>query len=236
MLTDHEKQLYNRHLIIPGFTESDQEKLFQSKVLVIGAGGLGSPVLLYLVAAGIRNIGIVETDKVALHNLPRQILFNYDEEEEPKGLVASKKLNLLNPESYVKWFDVWWDKENAKSIATEYDILVDCTDNIEARLTTNWISKELNIPFVFGAISGWQGQVSIFNIGKEEKDYIEALNIPEVNEPEPQPNGVIGVAPAVIGSIMASETIKIILNKGELLQGKMLHIDLLKNEWNTFYL
>ncbi len=235
MLTEHEKKLYNRHLLIPGFTESDQEKLFKARVLVVGAGGIGSPVLLYLVAAGIRNVGIVETDTVALHNLPRQILFNYDEEEKPKGLVASKKLNLLNPESYVKWFDTWWSKDNAKSIAANYDLIVDCTDNIDARLTTNWVSKELNIPFVFGAISGWQGQVSVFNMGLDEKDYVEALNIPKDNNSEHKPVGVIGVSPAVIGSIMASETIKIIIDKGELLQGKLLHINLLTNEWNTFF-
>lgn len=234
MLSDKQKELYCRQLLISGFTELDQQKLIDAKVLVIGAGGLGSPVLYYLTAAGVNNIGIVENDNVVLHNLQRQILYTETDIDKSKGNIAVNKLKELNKDCNPVHYNLKWNDENAEEIARQYEIILDCTDNIAARISSDKISKKLGIPFVFGAVNGWELQVSVFNY-RGGKSYCETFGV-EQGFINPVPIGVIGVTPAVTGSIMASEAIKVILEKGEILTGKMLHYSLLTNKMDIYNL
>lgn len=235
MLTLNQQEKYNRQLLIEEFGEKEQEKLIKSRILVVGAGGLGSSALLYLIAAGVGKTGIVENDKVALHNLNRQILYTTDDLGKEKISLASQKLNLLNPECRIISHKVWWDDNIAQDISRDYELIIDCTDNIESRLTSDNISKKMDIPFVYGAINGWEGQVSVFNL-KKGNSYSHTFGLDGKKTTEKKTLGVIGVAAAIVGSIMASEAIKIIIGKGDILSGKLLHLSLLKNQWDIYKL
>jgi molybdopterin/thiamine biosynthesis adenylyltransferase len=234
MLNQKQKDLYSRHLLISDFSDLDQQKLMKAKVLVIGAGGLGSPVLFYLAAAGIRNIGIVDSDSVELNNLQRQILFSESDIGKFKVDITASKLKSLNTDCVPVKFCAHWNEFTAPEIVNGYSLIIDCTDNIKARITTDKITRKLGIPFVYGAVDGWEGQVSVFNF-KGSKPYCEIFGFKN-DIPEQVPVGVVGVTPAVTGSIMAAEAIKIILNKGDILYGKMLHISLLNNKWEVYNL
>lgn len=234
MLDKNQHERYERQLLINNFDAEDQEKLIRASVLVIGAGGLGAPVLHYLCAAGVGNIGIVDFDTVTLSNLQRQVLFTSDTIGQSKSELAKARLEALNPDCKLVAIKDKWDSNTAQKIAPAYDLIVDCTDNIPARLVTDKITKQLKIPFVFGAIDAWEGQVSVFN-HKDAGSFQEFLGLDEASIPEKKnPIGVIGVTPAVIGSMQASEAIKIIIDKGELLTGKIVHISLLSNRWECF--
>jgi molybdopterin/thiamine biosynthesis adenylyltransferase len=154
MLTKEQKLRYNRQLIIPGFTEQDQEKLFQASVLVIGAGGLGSPVLSYLSSAGIGSIGIVDADRVELSNLQRQILYSEKDIGKQKVDIAAERLRAMNSSLHLKTYSSRWDRNLASSIASNYHVLIDCTDNIASRIITDAISVQVGIPFIYGAVNG----------------------------------------------------------------------------------
>lgn len=235
MLSEHQKEKYSRQTLIRDFTEEDLLRLFDASVLVIGAGGLGSPLLLYLVAAGVGEIGIVENDVIELHNLQRQILYSLDDIGKEKVKIAQKRLKSLNPDCNIIEYNTKWNSEMADSMSRCYDIIVDCTDNYDSRILSNAYSKRKNIPFVFGAINGWEGQVSIFN-GKEGKDYCETFGIDQKNISDIQPVGVLGASASTIGGIMSSEVIKLILGKGQTLSGKLLHVNLFYNQWNLYNL
>ena len=226
MLSQAEKERYNRHLIIPQFTELEQQKLQNAAILVIGAGGLGSPVLQYLCAAGVGKIGIVDTDVVAISNLQRQILYTEKDEGKIKADIAASKLKAMNSACTLQVYKTWWTAESAEGILSGYDLIIDCTDNFESRLTTDIISAESGIPWIYGAINGWQGQVSVFNYNGS-KSYRSAFDISESNIPERKgPIGVIGVTPAVVGSLQAAEAIKLVIGQGKLLTDKVLIISL----------
>ena len=235
MLTEKQKELYSRQLILPGFSEEDQQKLNNAKILVVGAGGLGAPVLSYLSAAGVCNLGIVEYDSIVLSNLQRQILFRLEDTGKKKIDIAAQRIKELNPDINCECYDTIWNDGNAIEIAKDYQIIIDCSDNKASRLTSDYASSTLGIPFVFGALSNWEGQVAIFN-SLNQINYKEAFGHPNMQTEENESTGVIGVVPAVIGSIMASEAIKLILGKGKTLDGRLLHISLLKNEWQVFEL
>ncbi len=235
MLTQNQQEKYDRQLRIGEFGEKEQEKLIKARILVIGAGGLGAPALLYLVAAGVGKIGIVENDKVALHNLNRQILYTTDDLGKAKISQASHRLHRLNPECRIISHKVWWADSIAQEISRGYELIIDCTDNIESRLTSDNISKKMDIPFVYGAINGWEGQVAVFNL-KKNNTYADTFGLDREKSTEKKAHGAIGVVAATVGSIMASEAIKIITGKGEILSGKLLHLSLLKNQWNIYKL
>ena len=236
MLTENQKNRYHRHLIIQGFSEKEQDNLLHASVLVIGAGGLGSPVLQYLGAAGIGTIGIVDHDRVAISNLQRQILFTEQDEGKLKAELAAKRLTANNSQCEIVIFSTKWEEENAAQIAKDYNLIIDCTDNFLSRVTTDNISKKLAIPFVYGAINEWEGQVAVFNY-KGSKSYQEAFNLSIDNQPEISgPIGVLGVTPGVVGSLQATEAIKIITSQGEILAGKMLHVSLKNNAWQILEL
>ena len=228
MLTSEEKKQYNRHLILDKIGEKGQLKLKKAKVLVIGAGGLGCPVLQYLTAAGVGTIGIIDDDVVDQSNLQRQILYTIDDIGFSKALTASKRLRKLNP--FVK-FEVYQKKltrENAITLFEQYDIIVDGSDNFSTRYLTNDASVITKKPLVYGAIFKFEGQVSVFNYN-ESGSYRCLYPIPP--KPNESPNcseiGVLGVLPGIIGSLQANEVIKMICEIGEVLTNKVLIYDTL---------
>ncbi len=215
---------YSRHYTLPGFGKEKQHLLEKSKVLVVGAGGLGCPVLQYLTAAGIGTLGIVDGDKVELSNLQRQVLFNVDDIGQFKAEVAAKKMKMLNPEVDFKVYRKFLNHENALEIVRQYDLVVDGTDNFNSRYLINDAAVILEKPVVFGSILGFEGQVSVFNWGKEGPTY--RCVFPEAPDPLNSPScselGVIGVLPGMIGSFQANEVIKICTGIGQPLSGKLL--------------
>lgn len=222
-----EKERYNRHILISDIGEEGQLKLKNSKVLVIGAGGLGSPVLLYLAAAGIGHIGIVDGDDVSLSNLQRQVLFSENEVGGNKAQIAANKLLLLNSAISISAFDYFLDRERAENLILEYDIVVGATDNYKSRYLIDEICKKQNRPFVNGSIAEFCGQVGVYNYNGSPA-YSDLF--PDSPEEATLPLGVMGVLPGVIGSLMACEVVKIIVEIGDVLRGKLFSYDALSNE------
>jgi adenylyltransferase/sulfurtransferase len=217
---------YHRQIILPQVGESGQKKLLNARVLVIGAGGLGSPVLMYLAAAGVGTLGIIEFDKVDLSNLHRQILFNTNDLGKFKIGIAAERLNLLNPEVKIIPYNFKLTKDNVLNIFRDYDIIVDGSDNFPTRYMVSDATVILNKPLVYGAVHQFIGQASVFNY-KDGPTY--RCLFPE--QPKPGETlscataGVLGVLPGIIGSIQANETIKIILDKGDTLSGRLFQIN-----------
>lgn len=227
MLSEKEKERYSRHLLLEEIGEQGQEKIKNAKVLVVGAGGLGSPVLLYLVAAGIGQIGIMDDDTVSESNLQRQVLYDIGCIGELKTEVAARKLQILNPHvrtcSYTQRFTL----ENSEEIVKKYDVVIDATDNLLSRYAINDICVKCGKPFVYGSICEFDGQVSVFNY-QNHITYRDLYEYHEGIREFRQPLGVIGALPGVVGSIQATEAIKVILNRTDTLSGKLLLINLLK--------
>jgi molybdopterin/thiamine biosynthesis adenylyltransferase/rhodanese-related sulfurtransferase len=233
-MTEQENIRYNRQIILPSWGIEAQEKVKRSRVLVIGAGGLGCPVLSYLAAAGTGSIGIMDFDVVEVSNLQRQVLYDMNDLGKNKAMTALQKLNVFNPLVNITAIERGLEKSNALEIIAEYDLVVDATDNFETRYLINDACVILNKPFVFASILGFEGQVSVFNY-KDGPTYRclypeppEKENAPNCNE-----NGVIGALAGAVGCIQANEVLKIISGAGEPLSGKLLIIDLLHNRFST---
>ncbi len=223
---------YNRHIILPEIGKKGQEKLNKAKVLVVGAGGLGSPVLTYLGAAGIGNIGIVDNDVVSLSNLQRQILYKTSEINQVKADKAKERLLENNPDIKIDTFITRLNSENSVEIAKGYDIIVDCTDNYDSRYIIDAASKKSGIPMVYASISKFTGQVSVFNY-MQSKSYKDLFNEkPNIDENDTSRLGVLGILPGIIGSIQANEVIKIILNMPGVLKNKLFLLDTKTMETN----
>ncbi len=226
---------YHRQIILPEIGTSGQEKLTTAKVLVIGAGGLGCPALQYLVAAGIGTIGIVDFDIVETSNLHRQILYGDSSIGENKALAAKNRLEDLNPTIVINAYPEKLTTKNAISLFSEYDIIVDGSDNFSTRYLVNDACVITGKPLVYGAIFKYEGQVSVFNY-KNGPSYRclfpeppKAGSVPSCSE-----IGVIGVLPGIIGSLQANEVLKIILELGDVLSGKLLMYDSLSTRFSTF--
>jgi adenylyltransferase/sulfurtransferase len=233
MLSNKELERYSRHIIMPEIGTEGQENLKNAKVLVIGAGGLGSPLLLYLTAAGIGNIGIVEFDKVSISNLQRQILYSTEDLGKSKAEIAFKKLSKINPFVNFKIYNERLNKENVMDIFKDWQIIADCSDNFPTRFLVSDASVILNKILVFGAIFKFEGQVSVFNYKGGPTYRCLFPEQPQENEiPSCLTIGVIGVIPGIIGTMMAGEVIKIILGKGDVLSGTLVQFDALKFEMN----
>lgn len=223
---------YSRHYSLPGFGFEGQQKLLSAKVLVIGAGGLGCPVLQYLAGAGIGCLGIVDHDTVSLSNLQRQTLYDTHDIGHSKALTASKKIKNLNPEIKVNIYDVELSNKNAWDIINAYDIVVDCTDNFASRYIINDACFLLHKPLIFGAVYRYEGQVAVFNCTDGNK---MTINYRDLFPEPPQPGevqdcsdaGVLGVLPGMIGLMQANEVIKLISGIGEVLNGQLLTFDML---------
>ncbi len=237
VLTPDQRNRYSRHLLLPEVGEEGQQKLLGAKVLLLGAGGLGSPAALYLAAAGVGTIGIVDMDVVDESNLQRQILHNMDRIGERKVDSAKKTLTLLNPDVNVITHDERLDSSNMERIISGYDIVVDGADNFPVRYMLNDASVKLGIPVVHGSIFRFEGQVTVFD-PKNGPTYRDML--PEPPPPEMAPScseaGVLGVLPGIVGSIQAIETIKLILGLGDSLVGRYLTFDAADMEFREFKL
>jgi len=236
-LSAEQRNRYQRHLLLPEVGSEGQLKLLDAKVLLLGAGGLGSPAALYLAAAGVGTIGIIDMDVVDDSNLQRQILHNVDRIGDRKVDSAKKTLTLLNPDVNVVTHDVRLEADNVMDILSGYDIIVDGTDNFPTRYLVNDASVKLGIPVVHGSIFRFEGMVTVFDPrnGPTYRDMV-----PEPPPAEMAPScaeaGVLGVLPGIIGSIQALEAIKMILDLGDPLVGRLLTYDSLEQDFRKYKL
>jgi molybdopterin/thiamine biosynthesis adenylyltransferase/rhodanese-related sulfurtransferase len=232
-LTDAQRARYSRHLLIPEVGEAGQAKLLKSKVLLIGAGGLGSPTALYLAAAGVGRLGIVDDDVVDESNLQRQILHTNDRIGMPKTESAKKTLQALNPDVAVDEHRVRLQRDNALELFSKYDLVVDGSDNFGTRYLVNDACVLLEKPNVHGSIFRFDGQATTF-IPRGGRPCYRCL-FPEPPPPELAPScqeaGVLGVLPGIIGTIQAVEAVKLLLGKGEPLVGRLLLYDALEQRF-----
>ncbi|HEX3395026.1 MAG TPA: molybdopterin-synthase adenylyltransferase MoeB [Acidimicrobiales bacterium] len=234
-LSPEQRNRYQRHLLLPEVGDEGQQKLLDAKVLLLGAGGLGSPAALYLAAAGVGTLGIIDMDVVDESNLQRQILHNLDRIGDRKVDSAKKTLTALNPDVDVVTYDVRLGADNVLDIIDGYDVIVDGTDNFPTRYLVNDASLVKRIPVVHGSIFRFEGQATVFH------PYVGPCYrclIPEPPPAELAPScaeaGVLGVLPGIVGSIQAMEAIKIILGLGEPLVGRLLAYDALEETFRTF--
>lgn len=225
-LSATERARYARHLMLPEMGEDGQMRLRDSSVMVIGAGGLGSPALLYLAAAGVGRIGIIDDDRVDITNLQRQVVHATSSVGELKVESAAARLEELNPEIEVVQHEVRLSVANALELLSNYDVVIDGTDNFPTRYTVSDACEILGIPWVFGSIHRFEGQVSVFNVdgGPNYRDLFPTAPPPEL-APNCAEAGVLGVLPGIVGSIQAAEALKLILGVGEPLAGQLLAID-----------
>ena len=231
---------YNRHIILPQFGLEGQRKIKNAKVLVVGSGGLGSPLLLYLAAAGIGSIGIIDFDTVDESNLQRQVLFEVADIGKSKAETAAQKIKALNPFISVKTYNQKLTSENALAIFKEYDLVADGTDNFPTRYLVNDACVLMGKPYVYASVYQFEGQLSLFNyqhadgsIGPNYRDLYPTPPPPE-SIPDCANGGVLGVLPGIIGSLQALEVIKAITGIGENLSGKFLVFDALTAAAKTF--
>ena len=235
VLTPDQRNRYHRHLLLPEVSEEGQLRLLDAKVLLLGAGGLGSPAAMYLAAAGVGTIGIIDMDVVDESNLQRQILHNIDRIGDRKVDSAKKTLTALNPDVDVVTHDTRLGADNAMSLLAQYDIVVDGADNFPSRYLLNDASLKTGTPVVHGSIFRFEGQVTVF---KPHDGPCYRCFIPEPPPPELAPScaeaGVLGVLPGIVGSIQALETIKAILDLGDSLSGRLLAYDALEQSFRAY--
>ena len=232
-----QRNRYQRHLLVPEIGEEGQLKLLDAKVLMLGAGGLGSPAALYLAAAGVGTIGIIDMDVVDESNLQRQILHNLDRVGERKVDSAKKTLTRLNPDVNVVTYDTRLGADNIMDILEGYDVIVDGADNFPSRYLLNDASVKLGIPVVHGSIFRFEGQITVFD-PRQGPTYRDML--PEAPPAEFAPScaeaGVLGVLPGIVGSIQALEAMKLILGVGDGLAGRLIAFDALEMSFREFKL
>ncbi|MBT1686988.1 molybdopterin-synthase adenylyltransferase MoeB [Dawidia soli] len=230
-LTNEEIKRYGRHLVLEEFGMNGQQRLKQARVLVVGAGGLGSPSLLYLAAAGVGTLGIVDFDTVDLSNLQRQILFTTADIGRNKAVAAAGRLQQLNPTITLRTHTARITAANAPELVAAYDVVLDGTDNFPTRYLLNDACVLLDKPLVYGSILRFEGQVAVFNFryadGRYSANYRDLFPVPP--DPASVPNceqaGVLGVLPGMIGSMQANEVIKILTGVGEPLADRLLLLD-----------
>ncbi|WP_394971971.1 molybdopterin-synthase adenylyltransferase MoeB [uncultured Croceitalea sp.] len=217
---------YTRQTSLLSFGVDGQAKLADSQVLIIGLGGLGLPVAQYLNAMGVGTLGLVDNDTIELHNLQRQILYAEADIGKSKLTVTKVKLKAQNSETKIKCFDTFLTPENALTIIKDFDLIIDATDNFATRYLINDACVLLNKPFVYGALHGFEGQVSVFNYQNGPTYRCLFPDIPKKNEiPNCNENGVLGILPGIIGTLQALEAVKVLTGVGEVLSGKLLLFD-----------
>jgi molybdopterin/thiamine biosynthesis adenylyltransferase/rhodanese-related sulfurtransferase len=221
---------YQRQLQLPGFGDEGQQKLAQAKVLVIGAGGLGVPVLQYLAAMGVGNLGIVDADQVSLSNLHRQVIYTNADVGRLKVDVCAERLGIQNPEIQLNTYPIFLSANNALDILKDYHVVVDATDNFNARYLINDACVILNKPFVYGALQQFEGHISVFNY-QDGPTYRCLYPDPpsEGQIPDCNTAGVLGIVPGLIGSYQALETVKVLTGIGKSLSGILQVFDFLDN-------
>lgn len=233
-LTEREIKRYSKQIMLDEIGVAGQEKIKQSSVLVVGAGGLGCPVLQYLTAAGVGRIGIADFDMVQETNLQRQILYGTEDIGKLKSIIARNRLLQINSSLITDVINLRIDSTNAENVFAAYDMVVDATDNIETRYAIDEVTFRLKKPMIHGSIYKHEGEVSVFNYkgGPSYKDF----NPPPVSAiPDKNPlaadTGLFGVLPGITGSLMANEVLKIITENGEVLSGTMLIFNILSNSF-----
>ena len=233
-----EKERYKKHLTLKEIGFKGQLKLKNSSVICIGAGGLGSSVLLYLAASGIGRIGIVDNDQVEKSNLQRQIIHETNTVGNLKINSAQERIKRFNPNIEVTTFNKRINSENVIEIIKDFDIICDCSDNFGTRYLINDACLILNKALVFGSVQGFEGQISVFNLNKKSPNLRDLLPESPVknNIPSCEEFGVVGVSTGLIGILQVNEIIKIILKKGEILDGKIMIFDLLNMNIKTLNL
>lgn len=226
---------YSRHILLKEIGKEGQQKLSQASVLIVGAGGLGSPIALYLTAAGVGRVGIIDDDVVSVTNLQRQILYRESQVGASKVVCARATLRDLNSETDIQTYPFRLDETNAHEIISCYDLVIDACDNFDTRYLIDRITKKLAIPYLYGSIGEFTGQVSVFNV-RGAGSYSDLF--PEEEKPEKGslPLGVMGSVPGVIGSIQATEAIKLITGTGKPLINELLCVNLLNMEFRKINL
>lgn len=231
--TEEQVLRYSRHIILPRIGGEGQRKLMEAKVLCVGAGGLGSPVAMYLAAAGVGTLGILDFDRVDLTNLQRQLLHDTDDVGRPKVESAAERITAINPNVHVVKHDTVLSSDNAFDILGQYDVVVDGTDNFPVRYLVNDATQMLSKPLVYGSIFQFDGQASVFMPGRGTPCY--RCLFPEPPPPGTVPScseaGVFGVLPGIVGSIQAVEAIKLVTGAGTPLVGSLLLFDALEMEF-----
>ncbi|MEP0987572.1 HesA/MoeB/ThiF family protein [Ekhidna sp.] len=226
---------YQRQIVLPDFGAEGQQKLLDAKVVVVGAGGLGVPVLQYLVGMGVGTIRIVDGDDISLSNLQRQVLYFTADVGKKKAEVAKERLKGLNPEVSIEVTTQMLEKQNAKDLISGCDLVIDCTDNIETRYIINDVCVANEIPFVYGALYKHEGHVSVFNYqgSSSYRDVYpdDSAKVDNCNE-----IGVLGVLPGIIGTYQTMEAVKVLTGIGQPLAGKLLVVDAINTEHYVFEL
>jgi adenylyltransferase/sulfurtransferase len=233
--TVEEVQRYARHIILPGVGAEGQRKLLEARVLCVGTGGLGSPISMYLAAAGVGTIGLVDFDRVDLSNLQRQISHGTEDVGRPKVESARDTLLRINPNVDVVTYDTTLSSENAFEVLEPWDVVIDGTDNFPVRYLVNDATQMLGKPLVYGSIYQFEGQATVFLPGQETPCY--RCLFPQPPPPGTVPScaegGVFGVLPGIVGTIQATEAIKLIIGLGETLEGRLLIFDALTMDFTT---
>ncbi len=226
---------YERQTALPEVGTEGQERLSKARVLIVGVGGLGSPVALYLAAAGVGTLGLIDGDKVSLNNLQRQVLYTENQIGQPKAMCAAKKLQELNSNICVNAYCYRLDRSNARELVSQYDLVIDGCDNFATRYLLNDTCISLQIPYIYGAIRHLEGQVSVFCYGDNPRTYRELYPDETSMLDLPEDKAVMGITPAVTGSIEAGEALKILVGYGEPLIGRLWTIDLRTMQTHILY-
>ena len=222
-MTEQELSRYSRQTGLDVIGTAGQEALRRTSVLIVGVGGLGSPIALYLAGAGIGRLGLVDDDVVSASNLHRQVLYGDDQVGQPKAVCAAQRLKALNPHVTVEPHALRLTPENAEVIISRYDIVVDGCDNYATRYLIDDVCGRLGRPYVYGAVSGFEGQVSVFHAGPQPRAYRDLY--PDM-PPAPASRAIVGMTPGVVGSVMAHEVVKLVCGYASSLAGSLWCIDL----------
>ena len=229
MMTEAQRQRYKRHILLPEIDVAGQKKLLESKALVIGAGGLGAPLLLYLAAAGVGHIGIADFDNVDLSNLQRQVIFSTADIGSSKAESAAARIKEINPDIKAVAINARFDESNARQMEADYDIVLDATDNISTKYLINDTCVELGKPLVHAAVNRYGGNVMTIVPGSA---CLRCVFPEAIKEKDSSEYGILGVIPGIAGTIQAAEAVKLITGIGDPLADKMLSFDALSMNFN----
>ena len=227
---------YHRQTLLSEIGEEGQEKLRQARVLIAGVGGLGCPIALYLTTAGVGHLGLIDDDVVSLSNLHRQVLYDEADIGQPKAECAVRHLQAKNSDIHIEGYPFRLDKENAEALIAKYDIVVDGCDNHATRYLISDVCHQLQKPYVYAAIGAFQGQVGVLCYDEQASTYRTLFPDEDVMCDRKAEKGVIGTTPAVIGSLVANEVIKLIIGYGDVLKNKLFCIDLLTLQTQLIHL